>query len=104
MPLPRLTLFEFNDSSWAPASLREYILESVTCSLDWGRSVAGLVGPLGDFVTQSGARELLDLGAGVGGPARSLTRAFRRAGRVPPRFILTDLNPAPAAWQALAAQ
>ena len=104
MSLPRVRLFEFNDSSWAPASLREFIMESVTRSLDWGRSLSGLVAPFADFVATTGAREVLDLGAGVGGPARSLTRAFRRAGRRPPRFVLTDISPSPAAWQALVAE
>ena len=104
MSLPRVRLFEFNDSSWAPASLREFIMESVTRSLDWGRSLSGLVAPFAEFVATSGAREVLDLGAGFGGPARSLTRAFRRAGQRPPRFVLTDIHPSPAAWQALAAE
>jgi hypothetical protein len=104
MSLPRLRLFEFNDSSWAPRSLREFILESVTRSLEWGRSLAGLVAPFEAFVAAAGAREALDLGAGMGGPARALTRAIRRAGAVPPRFILTDLHPAPVAWRQLCAQ
>jgi hypothetical protein len=104
MPLPRVRLFEFNDSSWAPASLRDFILESVTRSLDWGRSLSGLVAPFQRFVETAGAREVLDLGAGVGGPARSLTRAIRRAGSVPPRFVLTDLNPSPNAWRELCAE
>ncbi len=104
MSLPRVRLFEFIDSSWAPASLREFIMESVTRSLDWGRSLSGLVAPFERFVATAGAREVLDLGAGMGGPARSLTRAIRRAGSVPPRFILTDINPSPSAWQALCAE
>jgi hypothetical protein len=65
--------------------------------------LAGLVAPFEAFVAAAEAREVLDLGAGVGGPARALTRAIRRAGRVPPRFILTDLHPAVAAWEALCA-
>jgi hypothetical protein len=99
--LPRARLFEFTDSAWAPPSLREFIVESITRSIDWGRSLAGLVTPFEHFVAAAQAREVLDLGAGLGGPARALTRAIRRAGRVPPRFILTDLHPSLAAWQEL---
>jgi hypothetical protein len=104
MSLPRARLFEFNDSSWAPQSLRDFIVESITRSIDWGRSLAGLVAPFEDFVAAAHAREVLDLGAGMGGPARALTRAIRRAGREPPRFVLTDLHPPLAAWQILCAQ
>lgn len=104
MSLPRVQLFEFNDSSWAPPSLRDVIVESVTQSLEWGRSLAGLVAPFERFVATSRAREVLDLGAGVGGPSRSLVRAIRRAGRVPPRIILTDLTPPLDAWKTLCAE
>jgi hypothetical protein len=43
--------------------------------------------------------EILDLAAGAGGPARILAGEILRAGRTPPRFLLTDLNPQLAAWR-----
>jgi hypothetical protein len=104
MSLPRARLFEFNDSDWAPPSLRDFIHESITRSIAWGRSLSGLVAPFETFVAAARVREVLELGAGVGGPARALTQAIRRAGRVPPRFVLTDLRPAVDAWQTLCAQ
>jgi hypothetical protein len=44
---------------------------------------------------------VLDLCAGAGGPASILASEFRRVGRRPPRFLLTDLHPHVAAWTAL---
>lgn len=102
--LPRARLSELNDSSWAPRSLRDFIAESVTRALEWGRAFAGLVAPFEAFVAAARAREVLDLGAGVGGPARALVHAIRSAHRVPPRFILTDIDPPLHAWKALCAR
>jgi hypothetical protein len=97
--LPRLHLFEVNDSPWAPRALRDTIVESLSRTLEWGDMLSGLVGPFTAFVRESGAGEVLDVCAGAAGPARVLVRQLRRAGQVPPRFILTDLNPQPEAWQ-----
>lgn len=100
MPLPRLHLFEFNDSPWAPRALRDTIIESLSRTLEWGHLLAGLVAPFEEFVGRAGAREVLDLCAGAGGPARILVGEIARAGRRSPRFVLTDLNPQLEAWRA----
>lgn len=98
--LPRLHLFEFNDSAWAPRPLRDTIVESLSRTLSWGHLLAGLVSPFEEFVARAGVDEVLDVCAGAGGPARILVSEIRRAGRVPPRFVLTDLHPQVEAWQA----
>src|SRR5438067_6679500 len=100
MALPRLQLFEFNDSAWAPRALRDTIVESLSRALAWGHLLAGLVAPFEEFVERAGVDEVLDVCAGAGGPAHILVNEIRRAGRKPPRFILTDLHPQVAAWQA----
>src|SRR5262245_43733299 len=104
MPLPRVTLFEVSDSSWAPRTLREFIHESITRALDWARAIGGLTAPFAEFVAATGAREVLELGAGLGGPSRLLAQAMRRDGREPPRFVLTDLMPSLPAWRELCAR
>jgi hypothetical protein len=101
MPLPRLQLFEFNDSDWAPPALREALVESLSRALDWGRMLRGLTVPFGDFLDATEAREVLDLCSGAGGPAVVLARELRRASRKPPRFLLTDLTPHPESWAQL---
>jgi hypothetical protein len=100
MALPRLHLFEFNDSAWAPRVLRDTIVESLSRTLEWGHLLAGLVAPFEEFVERAGVSELLDVGAGAGGPARIFVEEIRRAGRRSPRFILTDLLPQVEAWKA----
>ena len=87
-----------NDLAFVPAAVRDTIVESLSRALAWGRMLEGLVAPFEAFVAECGARELLDLGAGGGGPASILAREITRAGRTPPRFILTDLHPRPEAW------
>jgi hypothetical protein len=104
IPLPRLQLFEFNDAYWAPRPLRDTVIESLSRALSWGRMLSGLVAPFEEFVARAGVTEVLDVCAGAGGPAAILAAEIRRAGREPPRFILTDLNPQPEAWTALAAR
>lgn len=104
MTLPRLHLFEFNDSAWAPRALRDTIVESLSRTLAWGHLLAGLVAPFEQFVARAGVDEVLDVAAGAAGPARILVEEIRRAGRKPPRFVLTDLQPQLAAWQAARAQ
>ncbi|MGZ3441598.1 MAG: hypothetical protein ACXVDD_18890 [Polyangia bacterium] len=99
MALPRLHLFEFNDSSWAPRAIRDTVVESLSRTLSWGHLLAGLVAPFEEFVARAGVTEVLDVCAGAAGPARILVDEIRRAGRTPPRFILTDLLPQLDAWQ-----
>jgi len=104
MALPRLHLFEFNDSPWAPRALRDTVVESLSRTLSWGRLLAGLVAPFEEFVARAGVDEVLDVCAGAAGPARILVDEIRRAGRTPPRFVLTDLQPQLDAWEAARAR
>jgi hypothetical protein len=97
-------LFEVNDSSWAPKALRDTIVESLSRTLEWGDMLSGLVAPFEEFVRLSGAREVIDVGAGAAGPARILVKSMLRAGKTPPRFILTDILPQPDAWRAAEAR
>jgi hypothetical protein len=101
MNLPRLQLFEFNDAAWAPEALKELIVESLSRTLRWGRVLRGIVGPLEAVLDQTGAREVLDLAAGAGGPAQVLIEEMKAEGRTPPLFTLTDLQPRAHAWAAL---
>ena len=101
MSIARRQLFEFNDSPWAPAPLRETIVEALSRTLSWGRILHGLVTPFRQFLDGAGATEVLDLCAGAGGPAAILAGEIERAGGRSPRFLLTDLEPHPEAWARL---
>lgn len=103
--VPRVQLFEWNDLPWVPAAIRDTVVESLSRALEWGRMLDGLVAPFEAFLAEAGTREVLDLGAGSGGPACILSRAIERRGRTPPHFLLSDLHPRVEAWsQARARQ
>ena len=96
--LPRLQLFEFNDLPWMPAAVRDTVVESLSRTLAWGGILEGLVVPFEAFLARAGAREVLEIGSGGGGPAIILARAIARRGAASPKFILTDLHPRVEAW------
>ncbi len=102
--MQRAHLFEFNDSSWAPAALRETVVEALSRTLRWGRVLRELVGPFRSFLERARADEVLDLCSGAGGPAEILVTEIARTGVRPPRFVLTDLQPHPELWAALRAR
>src|SRR4051812_4797949 len=104
MALPRMHLFEFNDSPWAPRAIRDTIIESLSRTLAWGHLLAGLVAPFEEFLARAGVDEVLDVCAGAAGPARILVDEIQRAGRKPPRFVLTDLQPHVEEWDKLRAE
>jgi hypothetical protein len=108
MPLPRLQLFEFNDAPWAPAALREGIIDSLSVTLERGRLLDGLVEPFTDFLHEASAGRdaddtvVLDLGSGAGGPAKVLLGALAARGRRP-KLVLTDLHPRVESWREVEA-
>jgi hypothetical protein len=102
--IPRIQLFEFNDADWAPELVRDTIVEALSRTLAWGRILRGLVGPFEDFLASAGTSEVLDLASGAGGPAVIMAREIQRAGRTPPRFVLTDLYPRLEAWEKARAE
>lgn len=104
MEIPRVQAFEFNDSERAPAFVREMVVETLSRSLRWGRIMHDLVGPFSRFLAAAGVNEVLDLCAGAAGPATILASEMARAGRTPPRFLLTDLYPRIDAWEEARAE
>jgi SAM-dependent methyltransferase len=101
MPPPRLQLFEFNDTPGVPRFVRETLVESLSRALAWGHMLRDLVPPFHDFLRRTGASEVLDVGAGAGGPAGIIVDELLAAGLEPPRIILTDLHPQLESWEAL---
>jgi hypothetical protein len=101
-PMQRRHLFELNDEPWAPAPLRDAIIETLSLALRLGGAMRGVVEPLSGFVAASGADEILDLCAGAGGPAQVLAHELgARLGAAAPRIVLTDLYPRVEAWSAV---
>lgn len=102
MALPRLQLFEFNDAPWAPAVLRETLVDALSRTLRWGKMLDGLVSPLARCLDQAGTDKVLDLCSGAGGPADVLCDAMVQRGH-DVDFLMSDLYPAVPEWEPLCA-
>ncbi len=102
MALPRLQLFEFNDSPWAPRLLRETVVEALSRTIRWGGLLDGLVAPLARCLEAAGTSKVLDLCAGAGGPASVLSDAMATRGH-DVHFLMSDLYPALREWESLRA-
>ncbi|MDP1825733.1 MAG: hypothetical protein Q8L48_20900 [Archangium sp.] len=100
MALPRFQLFEFNDSPWVPAVLRDTIVEALSRAIRWGGLMDGLVAPLARCLDAAGTSQVLDLCAGAGGPAAILCDAMAKRGH-DVHFLMSDLFPAIAEWESL---
>jgi len=88
----RLHLFEFEDQSWFPATLRRGMTNYLAAAYGltpfpklWAERLATLMKP--EEVSQ-----IVDLGSGSGGPTRRVVKALEESG-YRPRVLLTDLYP-----------
>jgi hypothetical protein len=99
--LPRLHLFEFEDQSWFPALVRDLATDYLCFIQSALRLDRPIVPVLATALRATGAREILDLCSGGGGPAVSLERALGDLG-VSVRIRLTDRFPNRGAFQRIA--
>jgi hypothetical protein len=98
---PRLHLFEFEDQPWFPALVRDLATDYLRFVQSALRLDRPIVPVLATALRATGAREILDLCSGGGGPAISLQRALATLG-VPVRITLTDRFPNRSAFQRIA--
>lgn len=99
--LPRLQLVELEDLSWCPRTLRDLAtdyLEFIEERLGMARVVAPV---LRDAFRRSGARRIVDLCSGGGGPIAALHRTLTADG-TSLAVVLTDRYPNHAAFERLA--
>jgi hypothetical protein len=99
--LPRLHLFEHNDTEIVPRALRETVIESLGRTLAWGRILRPLAPTFAQFISETGADGVLDLCSGVGTPAAIMVTEMEKQGQRAPSFLLTDLQPQVEAWTEL---
>jgi len=101
MILPRFHLFEFEDQPWLPNIVRD----PATDYLCFIQSALGLHRPivsvLADALRATGAREIVDLCSGGGGPATSLQASLATAD-LSTHITLTDRFPNRCAFQRIA--
>lgn len=99
MGMDRKPWFELHDSPRFPRFLRDMVtdgLEHTWNTLGMYRSIAGL---LERAVAESGARQVVDLCSGGGGPWLSLARELKDAHGHPVGVVLTDKFPNLAAFE-----
>jgi hypothetical protein len=101
MNLPRFHLFEFEDQPWYPCIVRDLSTDYL-CFI---QSALGLHRPivpvLADALRAAGARDILDLCSGGGGPVISLQASLAAAG-LSTHVTLTDRFPNRRAFQRIA--
>jgi hypothetical protein len=99
--LPRLHRFEIAEQSWCPRAIRESLTDELGYMSDAGRVYAPAAPLLADVLPRTASACVVDLGAGGGGPWRSLLPALAEH-QVVPRVRLTDRFPNREAFERVA--
>jgi hypothetical protein len=86
-------LFEVHDQPWFPDFLRREVLDALQMILERTDAYRPIAGRLREALDRAGAREVLDLFSGAGGPWRSLLERFQAQGAAPVEVFLTDKFP-----------
>jgi hypothetical protein len=97
----RAHLFEFHDLPWFPAVWRGLLTDFLSFFARAFKPYAGVAPVLGDAVQRAGARRIVDLCSGAGGPVLSIAPALREGGVSGLAIVLTDKYPHVAAWAVL---
>ena len=101
IPMKRLQLFEFHDESWFPNLIREGQIEILSLANRLSGFADALAPVFSQFAAEAGAKTILDLCSGAGGPMVLLLEAMSRNKQPLPRLLLSDLYPNLAAWRAI---
>ena len=96
-PMRRIHLFELEDQSWYPAVIRNAATDFLRFALESGEIYAPAAPVLQDLITRTGARRIVDLCSGGGGPWTRLLPVLNSDVTV----CLTDLYPNQAAMQQI---
>lgn len=99
--LPRLHLLEIAEQSWCPRAVRDGLTDYLGFMSDVGRVYAPAAPLIADALQRTRATAVVDLGAGGGGPWRSLLPALAEQ-HVTPRVHLTDRFPNREAFARMA--
>jgi hypothetical protein len=89
----RLELFEIHDQPWFPDFLRREVVDGLQMILERTDAYRPIAGRLREALNCSGAREVVDLFSGAGGPWPSFVQLFQSEGAPPVEVLLTDKFP-----------
>lgn len=99
----RMQLFELEDLPWFPALIRDAGTDFLHIILTLGNNYAPVAPLLARTLRESGARRIVDLCAGGGGPWRRMLPALAAEGAAC-EVVLTDRFPNPALLRSLPAE
>lgn len=92
--MPRLHLFEFEDLSWFPRTLRAFMTDYLSFMAENAQDLyAHFTQRLHGVLQQRGERDLVELCSGGGGPAWTIASLLRKNHGYPVKVLLTDLYP-----------
>lgn len=101
--MQRLHLIEIEDQAWFPKFLRDAVTDTLQFVFNVGGLYRPVVPPLQRALQISGARNVLDLCSGGGGPWLHLQRLFEEDHSLKVEVRLSDKYPNLCAWQHLCA-
>jgi len=90
--IPRVHLLEIHDQPWCPVAVRDGITDLIQTGLGWFRAYDAVAPLLARALRRTGARRVVDLASGGGGPWPRFLGLLAREGAAPP-VLLTDRFP-----------
>lgn len=102
--MKRLHLFEFEDLTWFPASLRDMMTDLLGMTIEIGRLYHPVVPRLAEALKITGDRSILDMCSGGGGPVPGLRRRLAKDHGLAVQVCLSDLYPNVGAFECIAAR
>ena len=100
----RVQLFEFEDLTWWPQGLRNYLTEVLSHLLTSDRTYAPIVPRLAAAVRRSASRRIVDFCSGSGGPSLAVLDAVNAELDEPLEIVLSDKYPNVARLEAAVAE
>jgi hypothetical protein len=97
--MPRSKLSEIHEQRWFPKTFRDGVMDALQAVFRIGKIYEPVTARLVSAVQASGARRLIDLCSGAGGPWISLHQTLARESTDPPEICLTDKYPNIAAFR-----
>jgi hypothetical protein len=95
----RVDIPELHERPWFPQGLRDLVTDALQFILNVCRFYQPIAGKLEQAISESGARRVVDLCSGGGGPWLWLYRQVGSRGKCPLEIILTDKYPNAGAFE-----
>ena len=88
-----LRLFEFEDKTWLPETIREGMTDYLRFVLNSGNFYEPVAGMIVQLLSVTGSKQIIDLGSGGGGTIEQIQKTIHDKFHLEIPFILTDIFP-----------